>query len=165
LIVRTMLGLRRLSAPQLRAFAVFAGEIPHDVVQKSYVLSSGPGGQNVQKNATKAQIKVKLDESATWLESDLRSAVARRLANRINASGEVVIESDRTRERSLNLADAIDKLRSTIYEVQREMGARKETEADLSIVRERAARAAHARLAEKRRESAKREVRESVAQL
>lgn len=41
---------------------------------------------------------------------------------------QVVIESDRTRERSLNLTDALDKLRSTIYEVQREMVSRKETE-------------------------------------
>ncbi|GMR42599.1 hypothetical protein PMAYCL1PPCAC_12794, partial [Pristionchus mayeri] len=160
-----MLGLRRLTAHQLRAFAAFAGEIPHDAIQKSFVLSSGPGGQNVQKNATKAQIKVKLDDSATWLDNDLRMAVVRRLANRINSSGEVVIESDRTRERSLNLTDALDKLRSTIYEVQREMGARKETEEDVAVVRERAARAAHFRLAEKRRESAKRENRQSHAEL
>lgn len=156
---------RRLTAPQLRAFAAFAGEIPHDAIQKSFVLASGPGGQNVQKNATKAQIKVKLDDSATWLDNDLRLAVVRRLANRINASGEVVIESDRTRERSLNLSDALDKLRSTIYECQREMESRKETEEDVSIVRERAARAAHLRLAEKRRESAKREQRATHAQL
>ncbi|GMS89594.1 hypothetical protein PENTCL1PPCAC_11769, partial [Pristionchus entomophagus] len=127
-ILSVMIGLRRLTAPQLRALAAFAGEIPHNAIQKSFVLASGPGGQNVQKNATKAQIKVKLDDSATWLDNDLRLAVVRRLANRININGEVVIESDRTRERSLNLTDALDKLRSTIYEVQREMGARKETE-------------------------------------
>lgn len=33
--------------------AKFNGVIPTEAIEKRYTLSSGPGGQNVQKNATK----------------------------------------------------------------------------------------------------------------
>uniref|UniRef100_A0A0K0DEA7 Large ribosomal subunit protein mL62 n=1 Tax=Angiostrongylus cantonensis TaxID=6313 RepID=A0A0K0DEA7_ANGCA len=79
----------------------FNGIIPTEAVEKRYMLSSGPGGQNVQKNATK-----------------------------------LIIESDRTRERHLNLADCFDKLRSTIYDVEKNMNSRVQTEEDTAIIRQ-----------------------------
>ncbi|WKY00690.1 hypothetical protein Q1695_015040 [Nippostrongylus brasiliensis] len=128
----------------------FNGVIPTELIEKRYTLSSGPGGQNVQKNATKVEIRFNLKD-ANWLSNELKDALAKRLANRINSKGELIIESDRTRERYLNLADCFDKLRSTIYDVERRMTSRLETEEDVQIMRKKAALAAQQRLAEKRR--------------
>ncbi|CAJ0606487.1 unnamed protein product [Cylicocyclus nassatus] len=44
----------------------FNGVIPTESIEKRYSLRSGPGGQNVQKNATKVEIRFKLAE-AEWL--------------------------------------------------------------------------------------------------
>lgn len=63
----------------------------------------------------------------------------------------MVIESERTRERHLNLADCFDKLRGTIYETENSLHERETTEDDEKVMREKAARAAARRLAEKRR--------------
>ncbi|EPB71899.1 TSC-22/dip/bun family protein [Ancylostoma ceylanicum] len=136
----------------------FNGVIPTESIEKRYSLSSGPGGQNVQKNATKVEIRFKL-EDADWLSDELKDGLANRLANRINAKGELIIESDRTRERNLNLADCFDKLRSTIYDVEKSLNARVETEEDAAILRKKAAIAAQRRLAEKRRAAEKRQMR------
>ncbi|KIH47883.1 hypothetical protein ANCDUO_22052, partial [Ancylostoma duodenale] len=72
---------------------------------------------------------------------------------------QLIIESDRTRERNLNLADCFDKLRSTIYDVEKSLNARVETEEDAAILRKKAAVAAQRRLAEKRRAAEKRQMR------
>lgn len=130
--------------------AKFNGVIPTESIEKRYMLSSGPGGQNVQKNETKVEIRFNL-ERANWLSRKLKDELARRLANRINSKGELIIESDRTRERHLNLADCFDKLRSTIYDVERRLNSRVETEEDAEIIRKRAILASNYRLAEKRR--------------
>ncbi|KAK6019909.1 hypothetical protein OSTOST_14444 [Ostertagia ostertagi] len=138
--------------------AKFNGVIPTESIEKRYTLSSGPGGQNVQKNATKVEIRFNLKE-ANWLSEELKDGLARRLANRINSKGELIIESERTRERHLNLADCFDKLRSTIYDVERSMNSRLETEEDAEIIRKKAALAAQHRLAEKRKAAEKRRMR------
>lgn len=139
--------------------AKFNGVIPTEAIEKRYTLSSGPGGQNVQKNATKVEIRFKLQD-ASWLAKELKEGLAKRLANRINAKGELIIESDRTRERHLNLADCFDKLRSTIYDVERSLNSRLETEEDTEIIRKRAQVAAQHRLAEKRRAAENRRLRD-----
>ncbi|VDM59104.1 unnamed protein product [Angiostrongylus costaricensis] len=122
------------------------------------MLSSGPGGQNVQKNATKVEIRFNL-RNAYWLSDALKDGLEKRLGNRINAKGELIIESDRTRERHLNLADCFDKLRSTIYDVERNMNSRVQTEEDAAIIRQRAELSAQRRLAEKRRDAQNRRLR------
>ncbi|KAJ1365461.1 hypothetical protein KIN20_025768 [Parelaphostrongylus tenuis] len=138
--------------------AKFDGIIPTEAIEKRYMLSSGPGGQNVQKNATKVEIRFNL-RNAYWLSDELKDGLEKRLANRINAKGELIIESDRTRERHLNLADCFDKLRSTIYDVQRTQNLCVETEEDTAIIRKKAELAAQRRLAEKRRDAQNRRLR------
>ncbi|VDO20932.1 unnamed protein product [Haemonchus placei] len=153
-------------SPSTRSFQVacsssgakFNGVIPTETIEKRYVLSSGPGGQNIQKNATKVEIRFNLSK-ANWLSEELKRGLAERLANRINSKGELIIDSERTRERHLNLADCFDKLRSTIYDVERKMNSRFETEEDAEIIRKKADLAAQHRLAEKRRTAEKKRFR------
>ncbi|CAI4232407.1 unnamed protein product [Auanema sp. JU1783] len=141
--------------------STFTGIIPTEAIEKRFSLSRGPGGQNVQKNATKAEIRFNL-KSAEWIPEQLKEPLSDRLHNRINTNGEVIINSDRTAERSLNLADCFDKLRFTIYEVQRDLSARTTTEEDVLILRKKAEKAAQQRLAEKRRLQDKRKLRSNT---
>uniref|UniRef100_A0A1I7XKC8 Large ribosomal subunit protein mL62 n=1 Tax=Heterorhabditis bacteriophora TaxID=37862 RepID=A0A1I7XKC8_HETBA len=115
-------------------FSTFNGIIPTEDIKKRYVLSSGPGGQNVQKNATKVEIRFNLEE-AKWLSDKLKEGLAKKLTNRINCRGEVIISSDRTRERYLNLADCFDKLRTAIYNVERNLDRRIESYEDTAFLR------------------------------
>ncbi|PIC42380.1 hypothetical protein B9Z55_009479 [Caenorhabditis nigoni] len=142
----------------------FNGVIPTEKIEKRYTLSSGPGGQNVQKNATKVEIRFKVSE-AEWLSDSLKNSIEEKLSHRINSAGELIIDSDRTRERHLNVADCFDKLRSAIYAIEKEQGKRQTTEEDEKILRERAAVATQHRLFEKRRTSEKKASRRAAVEL
>ncbi|CAP25751.1 Protein CBG05209 [Caenorhabditis briggsae] len=142
----------------------FTGVIPTEKIEKRYTLSSGPGGQNVQKNATKVEIRFKVSE-AEWLSDSLKNSIEEKLSHRINSAGELIIDSDRTRERHLNVADCFDKLRSAIYAIEKEQGKRQTTEKDEKILRARAAIATQHRLFEKRRTSEKKTSRRAAVDL
>uniref|UniRef100_A0A8R1HZG6 Large ribosomal subunit protein mL62 n=1 Tax=Caenorhabditis japonica TaxID=281687 RepID=A0A8R1HZG6_CAEJA len=144
--------------------ASFNGVIPTEKIEKRYTLSSGPGGQNVQKNATKVEIRFKVSD-ADWLSESLRESLETKLAHRINTAGELIIDSDRTRERHLNVADCFDKLRSAIYAIEAEQGKRQTSEEDEKILRERAAVATQHRLQDKRRTSEKKASRRAAVEL
>ncbi|CAJ0585525.1 unnamed protein product, partial [Mesorhabditis spiculigera] len=128
----------------------FTGVIPVDRIEKRFSRSSGPGGQHMQKSLTKCEIRFRIAD-ADWIPSHLKEPLALRLANRINAGGEVVVDSDRTRERTMNVADCFDKLRATIYDVERELLKRDETDEDREVILKRQEKAAQKRLEEKRR--------------
>ena len=75
----------------------------------SYITSSGPGGQNVNKVATAVQLRFDVAHSAS-----LADEVKRRLrilaGSRMTAEGVLVIEAKRYRSQEKNRADAIARL-------------------------------------------------------
>ncbi|RKP09987.1 hypothetical protein THASP1DRAFT_13482, partial [Thamnocephalis sphaerospora] len=88
----------------------------------AYMRSSGPGGQNVNKLSTKADMRFEL-EYATWMPAPVREKLAELEAARLNKKGELVFTSDRTRSQRMNLEDCIDKLYEAVIraaEVPRE---------------------------------------------
>jgi len=93
---------------------VFSGYIPMNEVQFSYSLSSGAGGQNVQKNSTKVELRFHLD-SASWLGDDVKSIIKMNHLGQLTKDGYLVVKSDRTRSRQLNQADTLQKLRHFIW--------------------------------------------------
>lgn len=127
---------RQIQGSAASSSASFNGVIPTDKIEKRFSLSSGPGGQNVQKNATKVEIRFKVSE-AEWLNETLRNSMEEKLSHRINSAGELIIDSDRTRERHLNIADCFDKLRSAIYSIEQNQGKRQTTEEDEKILRQK----------------------------
>lgn len=74
-----------------------------------YVRSSGPGGQNVNKVNTRAQLAFDLENC-----SDLFPAVKRRLSQlagrRLNQQGQLLLESDRFREQNKNRQEVLSRL-------------------------------------------------------
>merc|ERR1711976_191199 len=92
----------------------FSGVIPMSEIDFNYSLGSGPGGQNVQKNKTKVDIRFHL-ESASWLTPDVKEILKMKYPNQLTKDGFLVVKSDRTRSRLLNQADALQKLRHFIW--------------------------------------------------
>jgi hypothetical protein len=82
---------------------------PRTKLSTSYVRSSGPGGQNVNKVSTKAQCSFHL-ANATWIPISVREIVAVKHANRINKKGEIAYASDRNRTQMANYDDCVEKI-------------------------------------------------------
>ena len=87
--------------------------IPDDEFAWSYVRSSGPGGQNVNKVASKAVLRWDVVASPS-LPPDVKARLRAREANRITANGELVLTSQRFRDQERNRQDCLDKLRAMI---------------------------------------------------
>ncbi|KAI8056935.1 hypothetical protein BDF22DRAFT_616851 [Syncephalis plumigaleata] len=81
--------------------------------ETSYMRSSGPGGQNVNKLSTKVDMRFEL-QYASWLPEAVREKLGQQEATRLNKHGELVFTSDRTRSQKMNLEDCIDKLYDAI---------------------------------------------------
>ncbi|KAJ3249804.1 hypothetical protein HK104_007546, partial [Borealophlyctis nickersoniae] len=84
-------------------------DIPRDKLKVEFVRSSGPGGQNVNKVSTKAQMRFTLG-TADWLPAEVRKKLREQHANRLNKKDEFIIQSDRTRSQLENHEDCIAKL-------------------------------------------------------
>ncbi|XP_072764818.1 large ribosomal subunit protein mL62 [Anoplolepis gracilipes] len=93
--------------------AKFSGYIPLDKIKITYSASGGPGGQNVNCVNTKVDLRFQVN-SATWLSQEIRMKLAEQNKNKINKDGYLIIKSDLTRSQHLNLADALEKLRTMI---------------------------------------------------
>ncbi|EDW04218.1 peptidyl-tRNA hydrolase ICT1, mitochondrial [Drosophila grimshawi] len=91
----------------------FNGYIPMDKLDITYSRSSGPGGQHVNTVNTKVDVRFKLAE-AQWIPEKTRQKLLQVLANKLNKEGYFFIKSDLTRSQQLNLADALEKLRTLI---------------------------------------------------
>jgi ribosome-associated protein len=94
-------------------------EIPLDQLRVRYVRSGGPGGQNVNKVATKAEVRFRLTE-ALWIPGRVRARLKSLEARRLNQRGDLVIVSSRFRTRHRNLEDCLEKLRRAIARAEHE---------------------------------------------
>jgi ribosome-associated protein len=75
----------------------------------SFVRSSGPGGQNVNKVASKAVLRWQLAGSPSVPEG-LRPQLVERLGRRVNDRGELIVASQRFRDQAKNIEDCVNKL-------------------------------------------------------
>ncbi|XP_010340741.1 large ribosomal subunit protein mL62 isoform X2 [Saimiri boliviensis] len=90
-------------------------DIPLDCLTISYCRSSGPGGQNVNKVNSKAEVRFHL-ATADWIAEPVRQKIAIMHKNKINKSGELVLTSESSRYQFRNLADCLQKIRDMIAE-------------------------------------------------
>jgi ribosome-associated protein len=98
---------------------------PASALVFSFVASGGPGGQNVNKVATKAELRVRL------ADLPLAGPVAARLAalagRRLTEAGEIVISNDEHRSQSRNREECLARLRELIVRAQVKPKVRRKT--------------------------------------
>ena len=87
--------------------------IEESEIFESFVRSSGPGGQNVNKVATAVQLRFDARRSPS-LSEPVRTRVERLAGARLTKDGVVVIFADRFRTQERNRADALERLLSLI---------------------------------------------------
>ncbi|XP_041342634.1 peptidyl-tRNA hydrolase ICT1, mitochondrial isoform X1 [Pyrgilauda ruficollis] len=109
-------------APRHRSRCVFQEElrpraldIPMARLTVSYSRSSGPGGQNVNKVNSKAEVRFHL-ASADWIPEAVRQRMALMHRNRINRAGELIVTSEESRYQMRNLAICLEKIRTMVTE-------------------------------------------------
>jgi ribosome-associated protein len=100
--------------------------VPDGELQFTFARSGGPGGQNVNKVASKAVLHWDLAANTT-LPDDVKERLRARQANRITTEGALVIQGQRHRDQALNVADCLDRLRAMVLEVLHPPRRRKAT--------------------------------------
>jgi len=87
--------------------------VPAAALTVRAVRASGPGGQNVNKVATKIDLRVELD-LVEGLSTAARSRLDALARHRLDADGRLVVTSQATRNQARNLEDARDKVRALV---------------------------------------------------
>jgi ribosome-associated protein len=87
--------------------------IPLREVELSYARSGGPGGQNVNKVASKAVLRFDLRASPS-LPPAARERALTTLASRLTRDGALVLSSDAYRDQPRNRAAVLERLRTLL---------------------------------------------------
>jgi ribosome-associated protein len=92
--------------------------IAADELRLTYVRSSGPGGQNVNKVATKAVVRFNLRESPS-IPDPARSRALARLSSRLTSTGDIVLSSSVHRDQGRNREAVLARLAALLAEAIR----------------------------------------------
>jgi ribosome-associated protein len=134
-------------------------QVSDDVVVPASALtfratrSAGPGGQNVNKVASKVELRVDLDR-IDGLAPEARARLLALCSGRRDREGRLVVTSQRTRDQRRNLEDAREKVRDVVARALQPPRVRRPTRSS--------AGAREKRLARKRRDASRKRNRAAV---
>lgn len=95
-------------------------------LQFSFVRASGPGGQNVNKVSTVAQLKFDLRNNNS-LPTEVKERLQKLVGKKLNNDGTIIIDARRFRSQERNKQDAIERLVALIKKSVEKPKARKKT--------------------------------------
>jgi len=84
-------------------------------IEVSFIRSSGPGGQNVNKVSTAAQLRFDLRHSPS-LPEGLKARAAVLAGSRLTLDGEIVLTANRFRTQAMNRDDAVARVVDLLHE-------------------------------------------------
>ena len=128
--------------------------VPASALRWRAVRSGGPGGQNVNKVASKVELRVEL-AAILGLGPEQSERLRALAGSRLTNADELVLTSDRTRDQARNLDDARDKLQDLLTRAQQLPRPRKATRPTAGMVRRR--------LSSKRQQADKKRLRRAPA--
>ncbi len=99
--------------------------IPWQAIQTSAVRSSGPGGQNVNRRATKVELRVHINDIP--LNDDARERLLRLAGTRITQHGELIIVAQTGRTQPENKRRCLDELARLVTRARRKPKVRRPT--------------------------------------
>ena len=95
------------------------------LIEESFIASSGPGGQNVNKVATAVQVR--LDVFALRLEPAVFNRLKALAGSRMTSRGEIILTARSYRTQEANREDARKRLTEMLEEAQRAPRVRKKS--------------------------------------
>lgn len=102
--------------------------VPAAAVEVLFSRSGGPGGQNVNKLSTRAQMRIPLAALRLSMAPDAVERLAATLGPaRLTASGDVMIVCDESRSQHANRRECFDRLRVLLAEAMRPVRKRRKT--------------------------------------
>ena len=110
--------------------------IPASEIELSYARSGGPGGQHVNKTSSKVLLRWSPVTSEALREED-RERILEKLASRLTEDGELLVTSERNREQSRNVDDAVARFVALLREALKRQRKRRKTKPTRASQRKR----------------------------
>lgn len=123
-------------------------QIADSEFELTYVRSSGPGGQNVNKVNSKVTLRWNAYANKS-LPVGIRARILLKLNSRLTGDGDLIISSDRFRDQIRNRTDCFEKFQALLVEAMKVPKNRKKTRPSFSS--QRKAREGKTRHSEKKK--------------
>lgn len=113
-------------SPQLSGLELAPGvRVAPGLVETAFTASAGPGGQNVNKRATRCQLRIALADLP--VAPEVRQRLTHLAPHLVTASGDLLIECDEHRSQGQNRDGCFERLRELLVAASRRPKIRRPT--------------------------------------